>query len=348
MIDLMQVGGSRGRSRPRQAPVPALFAGLLIAMISASAPAGVTNAVQEKAGAPGRVVNPTGPVEKEYQEVLAQDDATQDQIQKWSQEADAATSAGDPQPKMTLRARISQRLQTVKKSYDEFLDRHPDHARARLAYGSFLNDTGQEEGAAEQWDKARILDPSNPAAWNNLANYYGHRSPVKKAFPYYEKAIELDPNEAVYYWNFATTVYLFRPDVREYYSITEDQVFNKALDLYRKAVKLDPNNFVLATDYAESYYGTNPPRWKEGLEAWTQTLRIAHDEVEREGVYTHLARIEIKLGMFDQARKNLDAVTNTNYDALKHQLVRNLDAAIKTSATNAAPALVAPASIERK
>jgi tetratricopeptide (TPR) repeat protein len=326
----------------------AFLAGLLMGVISASAPAEVTNAVPQKTGAPAQAVNPTDPVEKEYQEVLAEDDATQDQIEKWSKEADAAAGAGNPQPKLTLRARVSQRLQTVKKSYDDFLQRHPNHARARLAYGSFLNDTGQEEGAVVQWDKARILDPANPAAWNNLANYYGHRSPVKKAFEYYEKAIELDPNEAVYYWNFATTVYLFRLDARQYYSITEEQVFNKALDLYRKAVKLDPENFVLASDYAESYYGTNPPRWREGLEAWKQTLKIAHDEIEREGVYTHLARIEIKLGLFEDARKNLDAVTNANYAVLKHRLDLNLAAAMKAPPTNAAPAVAAPSSIEHK
>ena len=105
------------------------------------------------------------------------------------------------------------------------------------------------------------MDPSNPAAWNNLANYYGHRGPVTNAFAYYGKAIEINPQEPIYYENFATTVYLFRKDAEEFFKLTEDQVFEKSLGLYREAMRLDPTNFVLASDYAESFYGTHPPRW---------------------------------------------------------------------------------------
>jgi tetratricopeptide (TPR) repeat protein len=179
------------------------------------------------------------------------------------------------------------------------------------------------------------LEPTNPAPWNNLANYYGHRSPVKKAFEYYAKAIELDGKESVYYQNLAVTVYLFRPDAEEYYHLTEDQVFDKALALYRKAIELDPDNFPLYSDYAESFYGTKPPRWKEGLEAWTQGLKIAHDDVEREGVYIHLARINLKLGHYDEARRRLNEVTNEMYDGIKKRITRNLNEAISQAATNA-------------
>ncbi len=100
--------------------------------------------------------------------------------------------------------------------------------------------------------------PKNPAAWNQLANYYGEYGGLTNAFAYYTEAIRLDPTEPVYYQNFATTVYLFRKDAREFYHINEQQVFDKALGLYRQAMKLDPSNLVLATDYAESYYGIKP------------------------------------------------------------------------------------------
>ena len=46
----------------------------------------------------------------------------------------------------------------------------------------------------------------------DLANYYGHNGPIEKAFEYYSKAISLKPTEALYYENFAATVYLFRRD----------------------------------------------------------------------------------------------------------------------------------------
>jgi tetratricopeptide (TPR) repeat protein len=319
-----------------------LLVGLLSVVLSTNPPVAVSNLVAQKTGISIPVINTNDPVEAAYYKVLEDDDAAEKDIIKWTDNADAFSTAGAGDSRVTLHARIKKRLDDVKAEYEDFIAHHPDHAHIRLAYGSFLNDTHDEEGAVAQWDKARELDPKNPAVWNNLANYYGHRSPVKKAFEYYAKAIELDDKEAVYYENLATTVYLFRVDAEEYYHLNETQVFDKALDLYRKAIALDPDNFVLFSDYAESFYGTKPPRWQDGLTAWTQALKIAHDDVERQGVYIHLARINLKLGRFDDARRNLDIVTNSMYIPLKKRITRNLDEATGKAATNG-PARPAPA-----
>ena len=318
-----------------------LLAGLLIAALATNPPVAVSNLVAEKTGVSIQVVNTNDPVEAAWRKLLLDDDAAEKDVLKWSDDAESFARAGAGDTGVTLNARIRQRLEGIKAEYEDFILQHPNHANARLAYGSFLNDTHDEEGAVAQWDKARQLEPTNPAAWNNLANYYGHRGPVNKAFEYYAKAIELDGKESVYYHNLAVTVYLFRKDAREYYHLTEQQVFDKALELYRKAIALDPDNFVLFSDYAESFYGTNPPRWQEGLAAWTDALKIAHDDVEREGVHIHLARINLKLGHFDEARRNLDVVTNAMYATLKSRISRNLNQAIAKAATNA-PAPPAP------
>ena len=326
-----------------------LLVGLLSAALSTNPPAAVSNLVAEKTGVSIQVVNTNDPVEAAYRKILQDDDAAEKEIIKWTDNADAFSRAGEGGPQMTLTARVRQRLAGIKAEYEDFLLLHPNHANARLAYGSFLNDTQDDEGACVQWEKARELNPSNPAAWNNLANYYGHRSPVKKAFEYYAKASELDSNEPVYYENLATTVYMFRKDAEEYYHLNEAQVFDKALDLYRKAIQLDPDNFVLFSDYAQSFYGTKPPRWQDGLTAWTDALKIAHDDLERDGVYIHLARINLKLGHYDEARRYLNMVTNENYAALKTRITRNLnDAVSNAAATNAPAAQSAPATIARR
>ncbi len=162
----------------------------------------------------------------------------------------------------------------------------------------------------------------------------------------------MNPSEPVYYQNFATTVYLYRKDARAFYGINEQQVFDKALDLYRKAVQLDPDNFSLAVDYAESYYGIRPLRTNDALVAWTNALHTAHNDVEREAIFIHLARVKTAAMLFDEARAQLDAVTNDFYADMKKQLERNLvqreKAATNTvelasanavSATNAPPDL---------
>ena len=68
------------------------------------------------------------------------------------------------------------------------------------------------------------------------------------------------------------TVFLFRKDAREFYGITEQQVFDKALGLYAEALKLDPKNFPLASDVAQTYYGIRPMRLDDALKAWTSTF----------------------------------------------------------------------------
>ena len=199
-----------------------------------------------------------------------------------------------------------------------------------------------------QYENSRQLDPKNPAVWNQLANYYGEHGGLTNAFADYTEAIRLDPTEPTYYQNFATTVYLYRKDAREFYGINEQQVFDKALGLYQQAMKLAPDDLVLATDYAESYYGIRPLRTNDALVAWTNCLNICKDENEREGVLLHLARVKIAAGLYDEAQAQLDAVTNRAFADMKAQLIRSLEehknpptkSALETATNDPAPAAI--------
>ncbi len=286
------------------------------------------------------VPDPNDPVEKEYHKLMADDDAAQEEIDQWIKDNERFAAQGAGVASLEMNRRIRERFQPVRSAYEEFIKRHPDHARARIAFASLLDDLHDEDGSIEQLEKALQLDDRNPAVYNNLANHYGHVGPVKKAFEYYAKAIELEPSESVYYHNFGTTVYLFRSDAKEFYGINEQQVFDKALELYSKAMKFDPTNFPLASDVAQTYYGIKPWRTEDALKAWTNALNIAHDQIEREGVYLHFARVKLHAGRFDEARAHLKAVSDPMYTALKERLARNIvekEAAKKTNAPPLAP-----------
>jgi tetratricopeptide (TPR) repeat protein len=317
-----------------------LLIGLLTALIGVNQAMAATNAVKQVAATVLKTPDPNDPVEMEYQKLLADDDAAQEDADKWIRENQAFKEKGAGVANAALSLRIEQRFKPVRKAYEDFLMRHPNHVRARLAYGSFLSDTGDEEEGVAQWEKAREIDPKNPATWNNLANYYGHRGPVTNAFAFYAKAIELNPKEAVYYHNLGTTVFLFRKDAMEFYHIDEQKVFDRALELYAKALELDPDNYVLANDIAQTYYGIKPPRYEAALAAWNYALKTAKDELQREGVYVHLARNEIQMARFAQAHQHLDAVTNETYQVLKQRLVRNLAQKEANAKTNSAPAVI--------
>lgn len=314
------------------------------ALLTTNQPVALSNLVHSETGLAISVTSTNDPVDQEFKKLMEEDDAAQAEADKWIRDNAefAAKGAGTSAPE--LNKKIRERFAPVRNGYEKFIEQHTNHVGAMVAYASFLNDIGDEEGQRNYLERALELEQTDPAIWNNLANYYGHRGPVKKAFSYYEKAIELDPLEPVYFHNFGTTVFLFRVDVKEYYDINEQQVFDKALGLYSNAMRLAPTDFPLASDVAQTYYGIKPPRTEDALHAWTNAFKIANDEIEREGVHTHLARIKLNVGRFSEARDHLNAVTNAMYTDLKNRLERNLKE--KSSGTNA-PAATEPSTNPR-
>lgn len=314
-----------------------LLIGLLSAALATNQPAAVSNLVTQTTGLSIAIPDPNDPVEKEFQKLMEDDDAAQVEVEKWIRENLAFAQKGGGITPAELNGRIDARFNAVRKSYEDFLKRHPDHARGHLAYGSFLMDIHDFDDAEPELEKARQLDPKNPAAWNQLANIFTHSGPTEKVFEYYGKAIELNPLEPVYYQNLADSVFLYRQDAMVYWHITEQQVFDKSLDLYRQALKLDPTNFPLATDLAQSYYGIKPTRTDEALNAWTNALTLATTETEKEGVYIHMARFNLHAARFAEAHRRIDMVTNDVHLDLKNLIIKNLATQEKEAATNAPP-----------
>ncbi len=327
-----------------------LLIGALGALLATNQPAALSNLVEKHTGVAVSIPaapNPNDPLELELAKIMAEDNAAQAEVDKWLLENQAFAAKGIGLPEGAMNARIRQRFEPVRKHYEEFIRQHPDYTRARVAYASMLSDLGDETGGKENLERALELDPKNAAALNNLANYYGHNGPVEKAFECYEKAIELRPTESVYFHNFGTTVYLFRKDAMARYQIDEQQVFDKALKLYARALELDPNNFPLATDVAKTYYGIKPLRLKEALGAYEYALKLASDDVEREGIYIHFARLNMLGTNYAATEKFLGQVTNQIYAGIKTNILRTMQHR-QTATTNAPPVEAIPFSAPLK
>jgi tetratricopeptide (TPR) repeat protein len=289
---------------------------------------------------PASVRSPEASLEAEFQELLGRDDDAKAESEKWIQDNDAFAASGGGVPSAELNRRILARFEPVRKAYDTFLERHPDHARARTAYGSLLRDLHDEEGAQKQWERALTIQTNDPAIYDNLATVYAEYGPREKAFDYLERALSLNPREPLYHHNLGDVLYLFRKEAAEHYHIDENAVFAKVLQCYTNALRLDPGNFVYATDIATTYYAIRPLQLQPALQSWTNALRLAKDDVERQGVFLHMARINLAAGRLEEARRHLDAVTDEHYADLKARLARNL-ASQQTPATNA-PATLNP------
>src|SRR5207248_2852465 len=147
-----------------------------------------TNRAPRTSQAPPAQTGTNDPVQAEYKKLLEQDDAAQEEVDQWIKDNEKFAAEGAALPAADMNRRIRERFEPIRKGYEDFLKQHPTHARARIAYGSFLGDINDEDGAQEQLEKALALDTNTPSVYNNLANIYGHHGPVKKAFEFYARA----------------------------------------------------------------------------------------------------------------------------------------------------------------
>jgi len=328
-----------------------LLAGLLSALVATNAPLAVSNLVHQKTGLALDVRNPNDPVEIAYQKLLMDDDAALMEIARWREQAGKDDVKSSEVEISLLNNRIRQRAAPVRRSYELFLEQNPKYTNARIAFAAFLDEIGEETAAEAQLETAVNSDTNSPAALNNLANHFGHNGKIGKAFDLYERAIKLAPMEPLYYENLGTSVFMFRRDAMAHYRIDEQEVFAKALALYRKALELDPRNFDRAVELAKSYYGvklppTSTPQARqqaelkladEALDAWQMAYKIAESDEEREGVRLHFARWQINARRFDEAQKELNAITNETFAVSKKTLLKKLTTEESKAADTASP-----------
>ena len=69
-------------------------------------------------------------------------------------------------------------------------------AKSQVEFGINVAQRGLWREAIYRWQKAIEIDPTYVAAYNDLAIAYEHEGQLDKARKAYEKAIELDPNNA--------------------------------------------------------------------------------------------------------------------------------------------------------
>ena len=259
--------------------------------------------------------------EQEFQRLQARSHTVTAGVDKW---IDTAYQHGIDNTRIALSLRVKLIYEASSRAYEDFLERNPEHTTAQDAYAQLEEDMKSRVAEVKEWEEAQDIDPQEPDDWNRLAHYYGHVGPIKKVFECYAKAIELDPGEPVYYQNLANSIFLYRSDAKDYFQINEQQVFDRALELHYQARKLDPDNFDLASDLAQTYYGIKPERWDDAVSAWAYVLPLARNDLEREGIYLQLGRVEISARRFEDARRHLDHVHDETYNEMKVLLLNKL------------------------
>jgi Tfp pilus assembly protein PilF len=77
-----------------------------------------------------------------------------------------------------------------------------EDAKKQVEFGISVAQRGLWREAIYRWVRATQIDPSYAAAYNNLAVAYEHEGDFEKARQSYEKAVELEPKNALIKQNY--------------------------------------------------------------------------------------------------------------------------------------------------
>jgi tetratricopeptide (TPR) repeat protein len=251
--------------------------------------------------------------DEEYRKLLAEDDALMQDVERLPERRSWLT-----------RSMLRSRMRRMEAEYRQFLSDHPKHARAMVAYGSFLCDLQREDEALGWWKKAIAADPNCAEAYNEIAEGYGSSGRAAEALRLHQKAYELDPTDPVYRFNWASTCILYRNDAHEAYGWDTDEIFRRSLEQFRKARDLAPQDFEFSSAYAASFYMMKKPDWQEMYEAWKYCLDQPLQTNDLQRVYSHLARACMHLNRFKEAKTWLTKMDAPEVQPLREILERNL------------------------
>lgn len=269
--------------------------------------------------------------EAEFKALLQRDQETREDLSRWLRDTAARDEHLAGRTPHFLSQRMEHRIQSVAMGYMDFLARHPGHEAAAALHNAFGPDMADDLEAIRRWEEGRVAAPASPAPWNQLAHHLAHNGRTVDAFVCFEKSLGLSPREAVYFFDFATALLLYRTDAMSRYKLTEPELFERVLLTYRRGLRLEPESYARAADYALTFYVVRPARPAEGLAAWESALKLTTTETERAEARTHLARYAIHAGKLGIARLYLDLVQEPSFEPVKASLLRRIDDAGKTA-----------------
>ena len=218
--------------------------------------------------------------------------------------------ASDPKEGVPLERDIKAAFARLVALYDRYLREHPDDALAHYDLGLLYYHEGQDENAAAvHWLRTIELAPNFDQAYNSLAVRYADAAEHEKALRYIAKALELNPNVAIYHFNAATFYFNFRKEAMGLFGWDLSRTWREILSHYEAALKLEPQNYVFARDYAQTFTSSGffgvPAELRRARSAWEQALPLAPTRGERVMVLTYLARVASYGGDDEQAKKYL-------------------------------------------
>lgn len=206
--------------------------------------------------------------------------------------------------------------------HERILQENPTSATAHRAYAEFLSDNGNLRAAILHWRKAQELDPGDAATANALGGAYLRAGNAAEAAEQFTRAVKLARDNPAYHFNLANVEFMLRHDLKAAWNVDTPELLEHALAEFRIASRLSPNDVEYARAYAETFYGMPNPDWGAAEAAWKHVLALSG---QSDFAYIQLARISLKRGNANEARRCLAKLTDTRTATLKQKLLAEAD-----------------------
>ena len=149
--------------------------------------------------------------------------------------------------------------------------------------GNAYDDEGNYDKAIEYYQKTIELKPDNTEVYNNMGIAYNHKGSYDKAIEYYEKAIELNPDLSEAFNNMGN-------------AYSDKGNYDKAIECYQKVIELNP-------DDVDAYYNMGNAYFKKGnynkaIECYKESIELNPDDVD---AYSNMGFTYKNKGNYDKA-----------------------------------------------
>lgn len=211
----------------------------------------------------------------------------------------------------------------VVRTFAEFAARHPRDAAVRGAHAEFLWERDDRERAIAEWEAAERLAPRDAVVLSRLADAHLAMGRGKECAQYFQKACDAAPGSARLRHAAGNAIFLFRHELVDEIT-SEDDVFARALAHLAAAARLAPEDVEYARAYAETFYALPKPDWREALAAWEHYLAVSPSP---DFAHVNLARIRLKRGQLDAARRALEKIQGAGFERLKGKLREQIETA---------------------
>jgi len=227
-------------------------------------------------------------------------------------------------PEEKLDKEIELRIKEIDEAYKDYIERYPRSTFGQILYGKFLRKIDRPDDAYAVFLDIHEDNPDIPVVNQHLALFASEIGDFKVAYKYFEKAIELDPSQALYYYQLGEFLYTYKMELMKNHILSISEIEEKMVSCFQKAHELNRENRDFHVRWAESYFDKFNPDWNSVLKIWDELLETSQNLFEREVLQLQKVRVLLELKRYPEANEILKSVSDPSLAETKEKLTRQI------------------------